>query len=291
MKSFLLHRRRVLNREAQSGYIMIAILLMLALMVIAMTVAAPKIAQQVRREREVEMIHRGTEYARAVKKYHRKFNAYPASIEQLENTNGVRFLRKKYTDPMNPEGAWRIVRFGEIQIAAPMNGASGIAGNSGNTGTSSSGSTFGSGSSGGFGSGSTGGQTSPPIVTTPGEQPMPDPSAPSGTPGGTPSAFGNSNGQAIGGGAMMGVSSMSKAKGIHEFNNKAEYEQWYFVYVQAQDRPGLLLRGPYNPKALFGGAGSIPGALNPNQLNQPSQQQQQQQQLQQNNNSGGTVNR
>src|SRR4051812_21144667 len=116
MKFGLLHRRRRSNREAQSGYVMIMVLLMLALMVMGLTVAAPKIAQQVRREREEEMMHRGTEYGRAVKKYYKKFNRYPTSVDQLENTNGIRFLRKKYTDPMNPEGVWRIVRFGEIQL-------------------------------------------------------------------------------------------------------------------------------------------------------------------------------
>jgi hypothetical protein len=74
---------------------------------------------------------------------------------------------------------------------------------------------------------------------------------------------------------MMGVASLSKGKGIHEFNEKAEYAQWFFIYDPNQDR-GNLLRGPFNAKALVGGSSSIPGAVNPNQLNQPSQQQQQQ---------------
>src|SRR5512140_1652700 len=122
MKSGLLHRRHAHNSEAQSGYVMIAILLVLALMVIALTVAAPKIAQQAKREREEEMIHRGTEYARAVKKYFHKFHRYPTSIEQLENTNNIRFLRKKYTDPMNPDGVWHVVRVGEVQLSQPLAG-------------------------------------------------------------------------------------------------------------------------------------------------------------------------
>ena len=44
-----------------------------------------------KRDREEEMIHRGTEYARAVKKYYKKFGRYPANLEQLENTNQIRF--------------------------------------------------------------------------------------------------------------------------------------------------------------------------------------------------------
>ena len=50
------------------------------------------------------MIHRGVQYARAVKLYYRKYGSYPTSIEQLENTNKIRYLRKRYKDPMSPDG-------------------------------------------------------------------------------------------------------------------------------------------------------------------------------------------
>lgn len=50
---------------------------------------------------------------------------------------------------------------------------------------------------------------------------------------------------------MIGVASLSKAQGIHEFNQKSAYKDWLFLYDPAQDR-GNLLRGPYNPKAYYG---------------------------------------
>ena len=46
---------------------------MMALMIIAATYVAPRMVQQLKRDREEEMIHRGTEYARAIKKYYKKF--------------------------------------------------------------------------------------------------------------------------------------------------------------------------------------------------------------------------
>ena len=45
--------------------------------------------------------HRGTAYMRAIQHFYKKFNRYPARVEELENTNNVRFLRRRYTDPMN----------------------------------------------------------------------------------------------------------------------------------------------------------------------------------------------
>ena len=57
------------------------------------------------RDREVEMIHRGVQYARAVASTTKRIGRYPTSIEQLENTNKIRYLRKRYKDPMSPDGA------------------------------------------------------------------------------------------------------------------------------------------------------------------------------------------
>lgn len=85
-------------------------------MSIAMAATAPRIAQQIRRDREEELIHRGDQYARAVKRYYTKFHRYPANIDQLVNTNGIRFLRKKYVDPFTGKDDWRLVHQGEAVI-------------------------------------------------------------------------------------------------------------------------------------------------------------------------------
>ena len=55
------------------------------------------------------MIWRGKQYPRAIGMYYRKFGKYPTKVEDLTNqTNGIRFLRQAYTDPMNKDdGSWR----------------------------------------------------------------------------------------------------------------------------------------------------------------------------------------
>ena len=106
------------RRQRDGGYLLLAILLMMALMIIAATVEAPRIVQQMKRDREEEMIHRGTEYARAVKKFYKKFGSYPTSLDQLDNTNQIRFLRKRYKDPLTKDGKWTLLHYGDIQTAA-----------------------------------------------------------------------------------------------------------------------------------------------------------------------------
>ncbi len=88
------------RNQRESGFLLLAVLLMMALMIIAASIEIPQMVQQMKRDREEEMIHRGTEYARAVKKYYKKFGRYPANLEQLDNTNQIRFLRKRYKDPL-----------------------------------------------------------------------------------------------------------------------------------------------------------------------------------------------
>ena len=96
-----LRPRTVIVRRRDRGAMLLAVLFLMAMMVIAAMAIAPAFVQQMKRDREEEMIHRGTEYARAIKKYYKKFGRYPANLEQLENTNNIRFLRKRFKDPLD----------------------------------------------------------------------------------------------------------------------------------------------------------------------------------------------
>ena len=60
------------------------------------------------------MVWRGEQYERAIGLYYRKFGKYPTKIEDLtKQTNGVRFLRQAYKDPMNKDdGSWRFIYVG-----------------------------------------------------------------------------------------------------------------------------------------------------------------------------------
>src|SRR5882724_9897376 len=91
----------IIRRNDRSrGYILITLMLFMTLLTMAALAVLPEIVQQIQRDREEEMVHRGTEYMRAIKKYYKKFGRYPTRIEELENTNQQRFLRKRYKDPL-----------------------------------------------------------------------------------------------------------------------------------------------------------------------------------------------
>ena len=108
---------------------LLAVLFMMAIMIITALAVAPSFVMQAKRDREEEMIHRGTEYARAIKKYYKKFGRYPANLEQLDNTNQIRFLRRRYKDPLTKDGDWKLLHYGDIALLLGANaGITGVAG-------------------------------------------------------------------------------------------------------------------------------------------------------------------
>src|SRR5215475_13351598 len=92
---------RITSGKRQSGYILLTILLWVSLLMVA--VSLPMLTyyhQQMKRDQEEELVHRGVEYERAIRKYYRKLGSYPATVEMLEDSNHMRFLRKRYKDPI-----------------------------------------------------------------------------------------------------------------------------------------------------------------------------------------------
>src|SRR5882762_7227085 len=92
-------------QNPQRGYMLITLMLALALITIGLLTVLPEIGQQLRRDREEEMRHRGTAYMRAIQHFYKKFGRYPMRVEELENTNNLRFIRKRYKDPINRDPA------------------------------------------------------------------------------------------------------------------------------------------------------------------------------------------
>lgn len=265
----------------EQGYILLSLMLMMTLMLIALTVEAPRVAQQIKREKEEELIHRGNEYRNAIKKYFRKFGRYPVSLDQLENTNNMRFLRKRYKDPFTGKDDWRLLHPGEVQLSV-TNGAATVPGQ-----PSILGQPMGSNQSAGGTVGQPTGFGATPSPTPTGTQQPIDASGGSGvsvngpagqnTPGSA--TFGSNatltqpvgSGQ-FGGGPIIGVASVSKLTSIKEFNGKNHYNEWPpFWYDPRQEQtmglPGAPVAGA--PGTLGAPGQGVQGAPGQGQIFAP----------------------
>jgi type II secretory pathway pseudopilin PulG len=134
-------------RRREDGYVLLTLLLTVALMgIFALAVITP-IKFDLQRDREQELIHRGVQYSRAIRNYYKKYGRYPTRLEDLDNTNNLRYLRKHYKDPVTGKD-FKLLRYGDPDLS--MTGSIG-----GGTiaGANTVGQMNASGSSSGFGSG------------------------------------------------------------------------------------------------------------------------------------------
>ncbi len=102
--------------RAPNGWALLVILFFSALLVISLTRVLPRAAFETRRDREADLIFRGRQYSRAIQLYFRKFRKYPASLDELENTNQIRFLRKRFRDPIANSEEWRLLHIGPAGV-------------------------------------------------------------------------------------------------------------------------------------------------------------------------------
>ena len=254
--------KRLRNRE--KGYVLLVILFLLAAFTIALLAHFENVATQIKRDREEEMVHRGQQYVRAIRRYYRKFGRYPSKIEDLESTNNVRYLRKRYKDPMVANGEWKILHYGEAKnpprglFGQPITAGGGIGGTTPgvNTVGGTPANTLGGGTAAGS---STGMSAGGPAASQPQSQDNgTSNTAVSGSPNASVPATGNqptsssTQVQTFGGGAIIGVESLSPKEGLKEIGGKNHYNEWEFVYDPRVE-------------ALAGAAGA---QGNPNQLQQ-----------------------
>ena len=271
--------------ESEQGFMLVGLIVAIFIILLALSVAAPKVAQGLRREREVEAVHRGNQYVRAIRLYHKKTGMFPGSLEQLEKTNNIRYLRQQYVDPMTGKVDWKLIHVGEAKTTVkgffgqPLAGlaqgsglgsaagmaSSGMGGNSG-PGASSPGSglTFGSsspGGSGGSGLPTLGGSTTSGPGTTGGQGTSPGTSG-SGTTGqstgsgstlGSAAGIASSSGMPSGGAPFVGVGIPKDGDSITVLNEQTTYDTWEFIYDPRIEQ--LYAKG-----SLFGGSSTLGSA-------------------------------
>ncbi|MGE5648352.1 MAG: hypothetical protein ACM336_21445 [Acidobacteriota bacterium] len=100
------------SRRQESGFALVLVMALAAIIAVLLYRELPRVAFEGERAREELLIQRGEQYKRAIQLYMRRFSRYPASIEQLENTNNIRFLRRRYRDPMTGSEEWRLIHAG-----------------------------------------------------------------------------------------------------------------------------------------------------------------------------------
>jgi type II secretory pathway pseudopilin PulG len=240
------------GRRGEEGFMLLAVVVMVAIVLIFLAIAAPVVARQLQREKEIESQHRMQQYVRAIQLYQRKFpGQYPASIKVLESTNNVRFLRHVYVDPLTGKADYKLIHLGEQKtkihvffgqelggLAASLGSAAGMQSGGGiGAGALASGSTNVTSTNAlnsGFGGATIGGSTgtsglgSTSASSTSG---TPGTGSTNGTNGTNGTSGSSSSDSSIGSlGVIVGVGTAKSGTSITEPNAQTSYEAWEFWY-------------------------------------------------------------
>jgi type II secretory pathway pseudopilin PulG len=253
-------------RRKEAGYTLLMAVFLLATMAIASLTLTENVLTRGQREREEEMVWRGNQYARAIGLYYGKIGRYPTKIEDLtRQTNGMRFLRQAYKDPMNKEdGSWRFIYAGAngqlIGSLRPTNLLQSALSTPGIGGLTPFGSMQQPLAPGAAVNQQTG------IGAGPGQQTN---TAANGAPGANPleSQPQPLDGTIVGGN-IAGVGSKIKKPSLRVYMGGDTYQQWEFIWTPAgQIAPPV--QAPANPNA---NPTVTPGGTPPNGTGGPQQQ-------------------
>ncbi len=96
-----------LNR-GERGHIMVALMVAITILTVFLTVGAEKWSTILRRDREVELVFRGMQYAQGLAAYQQEHGALPTDVEMLikKGPKGHRYIRQLFPEPFSKDGKW-----------------------------------------------------------------------------------------------------------------------------------------------------------------------------------------
>ena len=266
------------SSDGEEGYLLLGAIVAIALVMIAVSVAAVKVSFELRREREEESVQRANQYVRAIREYYLKFGRYPGSVDQLKNTNNIRFLRQEYVDPLTGKADYRLIIVGQNKtqptgfFGQPLSGLQGAGPGAGaGTGTQAGGAANNANGIGNSGAntpngGSGIGGTTPTAGSGTQANGLGSATAPGSTQAtGTNSASSSSTtgsgplGSGSGLGPIMGVGSSGKGAATIGVNGQTTYETWEFLYDPRVER--LRQAGQLNSGISTAGGNNNPVGL------------------------------
>lgn len=107
-------KRSEARSGGQAGFAVLLVFAMSAAIAILIYMEMPRVAFEAQRTKEELLVDRGHEYQRAIQLYVRKQRKFPQSLEDLEKGNNLRYLRKRYKDPMTGNDEWRLIHYGPM---------------------------------------------------------------------------------------------------------------------------------------------------------------------------------
>jgi hypothetical protein len=93
----------------ERGFALLLVFAMAAAIAVLMYLEIPRVVFEHQRDKEALLADRGEQFIRAIQLYAKKFNKYPQTLDDLDRSQNIRFLRRRYKDPMTDSDEWRLI--------------------------------------------------------------------------------------------------------------------------------------------------------------------------------------
>jgi hypothetical protein len=108
--------RTAISKSTQRGSALLVVFVLAAAVAIMLYQQMPRVAFETQREKELLLMERGAQFKRAIQLYYVANKKWPSKIEDLENTNDKRYLRRRYVDPMTGKDEWRMIHTNGVML-------------------------------------------------------------------------------------------------------------------------------------------------------------------------------
>ncbi|MEO8584668.1 MAG: type II secretion system protein [Acidobacteriota bacterium] len=101
------------------GYTLVALIVGMAVMAILIAAVLPLASTEAQRDKEAELIFRGTQYAEGIRNFRKRYGRYPNTLKEMFEIR-PRTLRKLWKDPMTNSNNWGLIT---LASGVPLPGA------------------------------------------------------------------------------------------------------------------------------------------------------------------------
>ena len=120
----------------EDAFTLVTLMVLVTLLNIMVAAALPLWTQQIKRDKEEELIFRGLQYAEAIRLFQTKVGRYPVRLDELLEVE-PRSIRQLWTDPMTDSGEWGLVFAAGVQNSQGTGTAQAVGRNLAGTGITS----------------------------------------------------------------------------------------------------------------------------------------------------------
>jgi len=95
-------------RRGEAGYNLVVLIMAITVLTIMLTAMLPLVSQQIRRDKEEELVFRGLQYAEAIRVFQIRYQRLPNKLTELVEVK-PRSIRQLWKDPMTDDGKWGLI--------------------------------------------------------------------------------------------------------------------------------------------------------------------------------------